>query len=308
MNRPFGRWILFAALVAAPITGRAQDPAAPATPVFRAHSDLVVLYVNVFDGRSDAVPNLPQSAFQVFEDGAARPITFFSDADVPVAVGLVIDNSTSMLSRRNMIMAGGKVFAASSHPEDEAFTIVFNENVRKALPNGDNFTQSHSMLEASLVRYPPGGMTAVYDAVITGLEHLEQASHQKKVLVVLTDGDDNASRHSKEDMLNRAKRSGALIYTIYTGDLAATQGDRDVLKKLASLSGGVFYQPDTEPQVVDAFKTIAENIRRGYSIGFVPARADGDYHRIKVLVQAPGFKKLSVRSRDGYSDDESGTN
>jgi len=100
-------------------------------------------------------------------------------------------------------------------------------------------------------------------------------------------------------------RSNALIYTIYTGQFGPTHGDPDVLKKLASMSGGVAYSPDTEAEAVTAFKTIAENIRRGYSIGFVPAHGDTDYHRIKVLVRAPGYKHLSVRSRDGYSGNDS---
>jgi Ca-activated chloride channel homolog len=292
--------------VMAAAVGSAQDQAS-APPVFKAKSELVVLHVNVFDGRSDAVPNLSKDAFHIYDDGVEQPITFFQDVDVPVAVGLVIDNSTSMLTRRNMVMAGGKAFAASSHPEDEVFTVVFNENVRKALPSGEPFTQNRSLVEASLVRYPPGGKTAVYDAVIAGLDHLQQATHQKKVLVVLTDGDDNASAHSKQDMLHRARRSDALIYTIFSGDLAATRGDRDVLKKLSEISGGVSYAPDREEEVVAAFTRIAENIRRGYSIGFVPTHADSDYHRVKVLVRAPGFKRLSVRSRDGYAGHDANT-
>src|SRR5262249_51552912 len=154
----------------------------------------------------------------------------------------------------------------------------FNEHVREALPSGEPFTQNHTLVEASLVRYPPGGKTAVYDAVIAGLDHLQEATHQKKVLVVLTDGDDNTSRHSRQDMLHRAMRSDALIYTIFTGDVAATRGDRDVLKRLAALSGGVSYAPNNEMEVVAAFTHIAENIRRGYSIGFVPAHADDEYH------------------------------
>jgi VWFA-related protein len=286
----------------------AGQQSAPPPPVFKAESDLVVLHVNVFNGRSDAVPDLPQSAFQVFDDGQQQPITFFSSADVPVAVGLVVDNSTSMLTRRGMVLAGGKAFADSSHPDDEVFTVVFNEHVRDTLPNGAEFTQSHAMVEASLVRYPPGGMTAVYDAVIAGLDHLQKAKLQKKVLVVLTDGEDNASTHSKQDMLHRASRSDALIYTIFTGSIASTRGDRGVLKRLAEISGGVAYAPGDEADVVATFKRIAQNIRRGYSIGFVPAHADSEYHRVKVLVHAPGFTHLAVRVRDGYAVNETSTN
>jgi Ca-activated chloride channel homolog len=288
-------------------TSTPQEPTTAATPVFKSHSDLVVLHVNVFDGHSDAVPDLPQSAFQVFEDGKPQPITFFTGADVPVAAGLAIDNSTSMLTRRNMVIAGTRAFAASSHPEDQVFTVVFNEYVQTGLPGGLSFTQSASIIEASLLRFAPGGMTALYDAVIEGLDHLQEATHQKRVLVVLSDGEDNASMHSKQDMLHRARRSDALIYTIYTGDLASTRGDRDVMKKLASLSGGVTYAPDSEARVIANFTEIADNIRRGYSIGYVPSNPDGEYHRVKVTVRAPGFKNLSVRARDGYTAGDSTT-
>ena len=301
------------------LASHAQEPASPpqdappaspepttATPVFKARSDLVVVHVNVFDGRSDAVPDLPQSAFQVYEDGKPQPITFFSGADVPVAVGLAIDNSTSMLTRRNMVLAGTKAFATSSHPEDEVFTVVFNEHVRTGLPGGIRFTRSPNIIQAALLQFAPGGRTALYDAVIEGLDHLQEATHQKRVLLVLSDGEDNASRHSKQDMLHRAQRSEALIYTIYTGDLASTHGDRDVMKKLAAMSGGVSYAPDSEARVVANFKEIADNIRRGYSIGYVPSKPDGDYHRVKVVVQAPGYKNLSVRARDGYTASDTG--
>src|SRR5215211_5768281 len=287
MTRPVHTVVLLGVLLCAiaSLTARQEQESSPSA-VFRSESDLVVLHVNVFDGRSDAVANLPQSAFQVYEDARPQPVTFFSGTDVPVAVGLAIDNSTSMLLRRNMVVAGTKAFATSSHPEDEVFTVVFNEHVRTGMPEGIRFTQSPSIVQAALLRFLPGGLTALYDAVIQGLDHLQEATHQKRVLVVLSDGEDNASQHSKQDMLHRAQHSDALIYTIYTGDLASTRGDRDVLKKLASISGGVIYAPDTEAQVVADFKEIAENIRRGYSIGYVPANPDGEYHRVKVIVRA----------------------
>lgn len=292
---------LFAALIAftaiAIVRAHPQDE-----PVFRSHSDLVVLYVNVFNGKADAVPNLPKTAFQVFEDGMPQEITFFDDTDVPVAVGLVMDNSSSMLTRHAMVQAGGRAFAESSHPDDEAFTISFNEHIREGLPDSLKFTQSHSLLEAALIRYPAGGRTAMYDAVIEGLEHLQEADLQKRVLIVLSDADDNASSHSKQDMLHRASRSDALIYTIFTGDLSATGGDPRVMRKLADISGGTEYEPNTEADTVGVFTEIAGNIRRGYRIGFVPKSSEnGSYHRVKVTVHAPGLKDLRVRVRDGYT-------
>jgi VWFA-related protein len=284
-----------------PLTARpAQEQEPPA--VFKSESNLVVLHVNVFNGRSDAVPNLPLSAFQVTEDNSPQSITFFSNEDVPVAVGLVIDNSGSMIARRAMVLAGTRAFAQTSHPEDELFTIVFNEHVRHGLPATIPFTKNRMQIEAGVNRFSPGGKTAFHDAVIAALEHLQEASHQKRVLVVLSDGDDNASQHSSDTMLERAARSDALSYTVSTADLDSTVGKPRLLRKLAELSGGTDDAPDSEKEVVDAFTSIAENIRRGYSIGYVPTNTspDGRFRRVKVTVRAPGFKNLSVSARDGY--------
>jgi Ca-activated chloride channel family protein len=296
------RTLLLAGLVcvAAPLAARpTQDQPAP---VFKSESNLVVLHVNVFNGRSDAVPNLPQAAFRVTEDDRPQSITFFNNEDVPVAVGLVIDNSGSMITRRSMVIAGTRAFAESSHPEDELFTIVFNEHIRKGLPETVAFTRNRVQIEAGLNRFPAGGMTALHDAVIAGLEHLQEASHQKRVLVVLSDGDDNASQHSSDTMLERARRSDALIYTVSTAELDSSVGKPRLLRKLAEISGGATYTPDSEGEVVEAFTSIAENIRRGYSIGYVPTNVaqDGRFRRVKVDVRAPGLKNLNVSARDGY--------
>jgi Ca-activated chloride channel homolog len=279
-----------------------QESGGQSPAVFKSHSDLVVLFVNVFDGKSDAVPQLPQSAFQVFEEGQPQAITFFSDSDVPVAAGLVIDNSSSMLTRRGMVVAGSQAFVASSHPEDELFTVIFNEHVRFGLQPDLPFTKSQAQIQASLIRHPPGGQTALFDAVIEALDHLQHATHQKRTLIVLSDGDDNASIHSEADMLHRAGRSEALIYTISTVDFAHQQGNPGVLKRLAERSGGVAYFPQSKEETVRAFTEAAQNIRRGYSIGYVPSAPgeDGEYRRVKVMVRQPG-RALRVRARDGYT-------
>jgi len=280
-----------------PASGRGAQ-----APIFRAHADLVVLYVNVFDGRSDAVPALPQKAFTVIEEGRPQAITFFSDPDVPVAAGLLVDNSSSMITRRAMVMAGATAFAASSHPEDELFTIVFNEHARPGLQDGVAFTKSPAQVRASLLRFPAGGQTALYDAVIDGMDHVEHATLQKRVLIVLSDGEDNASRHSERDMLHRASRSDALVYTVSTLDFAHQDGKPAVLKRLAARTGGEAYFPQSEAAVVRAFTQIAQNIRRGYSIGYVPEspREPGEYRRVQVTVRVPG-RSLTVRVRDGYT-------
>lgn len=278
---------------------RAQEP----LPVFRAESDLVVLHVNVFDRRSDAVPGLPQESFKVFEDDKLQEITFFGGADVPVAVGLILDASGSMIAREHMVITGGTAFARSSHPEDELFTIHFNENVKYGLPATVPFTSSGSLLHSALAAYRPGGRTALYDAVIAGLEHLELATHQKHVLVVLSDGEDNASRYSKEEMMERAFESDAIVYTLSNANRrTGAPGNPGVLRKLADVTGGVAYFPDSDDEVIESFDELAGNIRRGYSIGYVPTNTKQDvgYRRVKVTVTAPGRNNLSVRTRDGY--------
>jgi len=305
--RRSARILLVAAFAAAvPFIARAGQDGD--VQVFKAAAELVVLHVNVFNGRSDAVEGLPQSAFTVFEDERPQEISFFNAADVPVTVGLVIDNSTSMMTERELVTAGTSAFAESSHPEDEMFAIVFNEHVRRGLPETVAFTTNRLQLQASLQRFPAGGKTALYDAVIEGLDQLDRGSYQKHVLVVLSDGGDNASRHTEQEMLDRVEMSSAIVYTVVDPDVFTPgEGDRDVLKRLAKLSGGVAYFPKNSRDVVRDFEEIAANIRRGYSIGYVPAAAQhvhNQTHRVKVLVRAPGHKGLSVRVRREYMESE----
>jgi VWFA-related protein len=298
---------LVALLGAVPAGAHRQEPvASPAAdsqspPVFRSHANLVTLQVNVFDRRSQAVTELPQAAFRVYEDGVEQDIQFFADREVPVAVGLVMDNSSSMIARRDLVHAGVTAFADSSREADEMFTIVFNEHVRFGLPESIPFTRDHDLLLSAFTRFPAGGLTALHDAVISGLAHLAEASHQKRVLVVLSDGDDNASHASESNMLYRAAQSNALIYTIWTGDLTADRGNPRLLRTLAQRSGGVAYGPRSERETVSAFAEVAENVRRGYSIGYTPSNsaADGTYRHVKVIVTASN-RTLNVRTRDGY--------
>jgi Ca-activated chloride channel homolog len=294
------RVLFLVVVVSAASVAAAQEPSAA---TFTSHADLVQLHVNVFDGNSDAVPALTKDNFLIFEDGRAQAITFFSSEDVPVAVGLVIDNSSSMLTRRGLVVAGAMAFADSSHPEDELFTLHFNEHVRFGLPDTLPFTPSRPLLRGVLSALRPGGKTALHDAVIAALDHVEKASHQKHVIIVLSDGDDNASSHNRGEMYERARRSDAIIYTVAVNDpRQGGDGDPGVLRRLADIGGGLAYFPDSDGETVAAFTEIAENIRRGYSIGYTPTNTarDGGWRSVKVMVRAPG-KRLSARARDGYT-------
>jgi Ca-activated chloride channel homolog len=316
MERPRAHMLLVAVVIAAlPLLSTAQEQRPPEQlpeeqQVFKAGAELVVLHVNVFDGRSDAVPNLPQRAFTIYEDGRPQDIAFFEAGDVPVTVGLAIDNSTSMLTERNLVIAGTRAFAESSHPEDQMFAVVFNEHVRLGLPSSIEFTTNRLQLVGSLARFPPGGKTAFYDAVIAGLDQLDKGAYQKHVLVVLSDGGDNASQHTEKEMLRRVEASSALIYTLVDPDVFTPgEGNRGVLRRLAKLSGGLAYFPKGERELVENFMEIAGNIRRGYSIGYAPGSNNGHEHdrphRLKVTVRVPGRSDLSVRVRNGYAESDS---
>jgi Ca-activated chloride channel homolog len=189
------------------------------------------------------------------------------------------------------------------------FAIVFNERVRLGLPKSIEFTTNRLQLVASLARFAPGGKTALYDAVIAGLEQLDKGAYQKHVLVVLSDGGDNASEHTEKEMLRRVEASSALIYTIVDPDVFTPgEGNRGVLRRLAKLSGGLAYFPKNERQVVENFTEIAGNIRRGYSIGYAPGSGSHEHdrpHRLKVTVRVPGRSDLSVRVRNGYAESDS---
>jgi Ca-activated chloride channel family protein len=153
--------------------GQAQEPT-PAPPSFSSESELVVLQVTVFDRSGNSVPQLSRDVFHVVEDGTPQTITMFSGEDAPVSVGLIVDNSSSMLTRRNMVSAGVTAFAESSKPDDQAFSLVFNEHVVRALPQTVAFTNNSTLLKASIAAVPAGGQTALHDAVIAGLDQLAE--------------------------------------------------------------------------------------------------------------------------------------
>jgi VWFA-related protein len=281
--------------------GQAQEPT-PAPPSFSSESELVVLQVTVFDRSGNSVPQLSRDVFHVVEDGTPQTITMFSGEDAPVSVGLIVDNSSSMLTRRNMVSAGVTAFAESSKPDDQAFSLVFNEHVVRALPQTVAFTNNSTLLKASIAAVPAGGQTALHDAVIAGLDQLATAEHQKHVLVVLSDGEDNASKQSEDEMLKRAERSNALIYAVSTKRLDTSVGNERLLRKLARTTGGELYTPRTEREVVAAFAEIGSKIRQGYTIGYVPTNAahDGTYRKLIVRVLVPGMRAPVVHVKDGY--------
>jgi VWFA-related protein len=259
-----------------------------------------VLNVTVLDGKSQYVGGLPRDAFAIFEDNRPQPLGFFESADSPATIGLVIDNSTSMARRRPAIVAAGISFAAASHPEDQLFTINFNEHVWAGLPEGQWFTSSRAELESALLTMRMRGQTAFFDGLYAALQHLRQGQRQKKVLVVISDGGDNASKASFETVLDTALRMDAVIYTVSIHDEYDTEGRPDILRKIAKATGGESYFLRGADEVGKTFDRIARDIRSGYVLGYTPETGAAGFRAIKVLVQPPDARRLVVRCRSGY--------
>lgn len=275
-----------------------QDPQGRA--VFSSRSELVVIHATVIDRTSGFVPGLPREAFTVSEDGVPQPIGFFENADSPVTVGLVIDSSGSMQTRRAVI-AAGMAFAHSSHPDDEMFTINFNEKVWPGLPLPQRFTSDRRELRDALLRSTSRGQTALFDAIRTALTHLESGHQQKKVLVVVSDGGDNASQARFSDVLDAALRMNAVIYAIGLFDQDDRAANPRLLRQLAAATGGEAFFPNKPGEVTRVLERIARDIRSGYTIGYAPASATkAGYRAIKVEVRPADHRKVAVRARTGY--------
>lgn len=264
----------------------------------------MVLHPTVYDSDGHLVSGLGKDDFQIREDGVLQQITYFSRQDIPATVGLIIDNSGSMKPKRSEVIIAGLAFARSSNPEDEMFVVTFNENVSFGLPAGTPFTDQLEPLAIALSRIAAGGMTGLYDAIAAGLEHLKKGRWEKKVLIVISDGGDNASRHTLPQIMTMAKRSNATVYTIGTFEANDPDRNPDILKRLAQSTGGEAFFPRRLRNIRLVSEQIARDIRNQYTIAYLPAnpRHDGTYRVIQVKAQAPGGGRgrLSVRVRAGY--------
>lgn len=273
---------------------------------FRISADVqqVVLPVTVTNRQGGFVTGLNESAFTVYEDGKPRKIGFFSSRDVPVTVGLVIDNSSSMRPRRNATNVAALDFIRLSNPEDEAFVVNFNDQVSFSLPEGTPFTSDREQLRAALNKAQPGGKTALYDAISASLEHLHRGGRDRKALIVISDGGDTASRFGFRDVLEKARTSHASIYTIILIDPNDQDPARrpDLMAKLARATGGDSFRPESMQALFEACGQIARELRSQYTLAYTPDPPSqaGRYHTIRVAVHSPGRGKIEVRTRPGY--------
>ena len=275
-------------------------------PVISVRTDLVTLPVTVVDRHGAFVTGLRREDFTVYDSGERQTIQLFTSDDVPATIGLLIDSSGSMRGRRDEVTAAAAAFAAMSHPLDEFFTLNFNEAVWLGLPFPLAFTEDAQQLRAALSAAPAQGMTALYDALDRALVHLQRGTRDRKALIVVSDGGDNASSQTLDAVLERARRASAAIYSVTLVD----PGDRDarprVLKTLARDTGARAFTPKRADEVMSAFTQIAREIRSAYTIGFVPTAAPGGGFRpVRVVADAGDRRQLLVRTRAGYYADPS---
>jgi Ca-activated chloride channel family protein len=264
-------------------------------------SELVVLPVRVTGADGDFVSGLTQEQFRVSEYGRQQPITLFRQEDTPVTVGLVVDHSSSMSPKLQSVTAPVSTFAQSSNPEDEMFVVDFSDKVSLELPGGKPFTSNPRELALAVSAVSARGMTTLYDAVAEGLNHLEIGRSDKKALIIVSDGGDNASKRKFADILELARRSQAVIYAIVLVD-AHEEENPTVLRRLCKETGGLAFLPTEGQSVSDISAIIAHDIREQYTIGFAPEKKnEGSFRKIHVEVAAPGRGKLQVQTRSGYS-------
>ncbi|HUJ95811.1 MAG TPA: VWA domain-containing protein [Terriglobales bacterium] len=284
-----------------PATPSSQDTGGEGgTFVFHTGVDEVVLHATVVDDRQHIVTNLERNAFTVFEDGKPQTITSFRHEDIPVAMGIVIDNSGSMREKRDRVNKAALNLVRSSNPQDQVFIVNFNDEYYL----DQDFTNNIAKLKEALEKVEARGGTALYDALVASADHLaKNGKLQKKVLFVITDGEDNASQENLEQAVQRLQReNGPTVYAIgILGDERAKRARR-ALQTLAERTGGIAFLPKTADQVDEISRTVAHDIRNQYTIGYKPTtpKSAGGYRTIHVEAKAPGYHKLMVRTRSGY--------
>ena len=307
--------VVVCALVWNVLPSAAQIPTAPSQPPpptqqnaqdnkIRVDVNLVVLHTTVLDDRGKFADGLKQDSFRVFEDKVEQKLSVFKREDIPVSMGLVIDNSGSMRDKRPRVNAAAITLVEASNPSDEAFVVNFNDDFYLDLDK--DFTNSVPELKEALERIDARGSTALYDAIIGSLDHVKKGSKDKKVLLVVTDGEDNTSHNSLEKTIREIQKTDTVIYTI---GLLSEESKRSAkrakraLEDIAKASGGMSYFPENVADVKSICEQVAHDIRNQYTLAYYPTntKRDGTFRAVQVEVIPPrGRGRLVARTRNGY--------
>jgi Ca-activated chloride channel family protein len=261
-----------------------------------------MLDVVVRNPKGGYVSGLQSQNFRVSQDDKPQPIKYFSMDEVPVTMGLVIDDSGSMRPKRNGVAVAALELVGASNPHDEIFVVNFNDTVKPGLPPATPFSDDIPALRAAIEQDKADGRTKLYDALGYSLQYLDKGKMDKKTLVVVSDGRDNASTLSRADITRQIEQSRATIYAIDIFDEDDLDAKSDVLKKLAQMSGGEYFQLRDMPQIAAACTKIAEDIRHRYTISYSLSQPGepGSVHSVKVTASSPEGQKLVVRTRTRY--------
>jgi len=264
----------------------------------------VVLHTTVIDDRGRFADGLKQDNFRVLEDKVEQKLSVFKREDIPVSMGLVVDNSGSMRDKRPRVNQAAITLVEASNPQDEAFVVNFNDDFYLDLDK--DFTSSIPELKEALERIDSRGSTALYDAIIGSLDHVKKGSRDKKVLLIVTDGEDNTSHNSLEKTVREIQKTDTVIYTI--GLLSeeskkSAKRARRALEEIAKASGGLAYFPENVEDVHTICEQVAHDIRNQYTLAYYPTntKRDGTFRAVQVEVIPPrGRGRLVARTRNGY--------
>lgn len=291
---------LWAAILASALTVAAAGAQTPFT--YKATVGEVLVQANVLDKKGRSINNLPASDFTVYENGVKQTIDTFSHDDAPVSVGILVDNSGSMRPKRERVDQAALNFVRASNPRDEVFIVKFNDLYDMVTP----FTNSIPKMEAALGSLNPEAGTALYDAMLRGMAYLNKnAHHPKKVILLISDGEDDASSHTLEQTMKLVEAPDApLVYAIgIYGDDDSRSARKDaskVLKKFADASGGNAYFPKNLDQVNTITEQVARDIRLQYSLVYRSNQSSPGFRAIKVEVKDPHLNHLTAHTRNGY--------
>lgn len=290
---------VFVVLASGLLIGRPQQDQSDFT--IRSDVRLVLLDVSVKDRAGGFVSGLARENFSVLENGRPQPISVFANDDVPVTVGILVDESFSMSNKRNEVLTAAQTFIEESNPRDEIFVLNFNDRVTRGLPDRMLFSDDIQQLRSALHRGSPQGKTALNDAIVAGLEQLQLGKRDKKTLIVISDGGDNASEHKRSDMLRMVEESTATIYTIGLYDTDDPDRAPGILKELARNSGGEAYFPENPAEMVPVCRRIAKDIRTRYTLGYLPPSENGTgLRQVRVRASSPDRHQLVARTRKSY--------
>jgi VWFA-related protein len=290
----------------------AEQPAAAPSPLhkqgegFVLHTDVeeVVLNVTVLDG-ARLVPDLLKEHFQVFEDGVKQTLISFQHTDVPVSIALVVDNSGSMARKRPSVNKSALDLIQASNPLDESFVVNFSD---EAFIDQD-FTSNVNQLRDGLAHIESRGGTALYDAVAASADKLvADAKRGKQVLILITDGEDNASTLNLEQTIRRVQQlSGPVIYSIgllFGDEMSRTEvrHARRALEMLSTETGGMAFFPKNIEQIDQISAQVARDIRNQYTLGYHSTKptSEAGFRRVQVMAEGKSGGKLTVRTRTGY--------